>query len=274
MSQLFNRSCRARVQAGSETTLLEGFRMSFDVQKTSKKTLNQLTLTVYNLSEETRKKVSQGETVVELVAGYEPSPEVIFSGDVLLVTHTKVGTEWQTKFVSTDGLRKKQTSRVSKSFAPGTNVKDVIAELAKSTGFDLGNVIDEVKKGNIKKGIESFVNGFVSAGSATDEFDKVLKSYGYNWSVQDGAIQVMAPGEFVGNDVVVLNASSGLIGSPEVENDAKLKCKALIQQRFVPGRAVKLESLAFDGVYRIEETKYVGDTHGNDWYAEMTLELL
>lgn len=273
MTDLFNRTCSVTITSGVIVTTIEGLRFVFDVEKTPKKTMNQLSLEVYNLSTETRKKVSLFGAYIELVAGYD-EPELIFSGDVLQVSHRKSGPDWVTSFKSTDGLLKKQSSRVSKSFAPGTKVSDAIKTMAEATGFNLGNVVTEIKKGNLKKGLEEFVNGFTAVGSATDELEKLMASYGYDVSVQDGTLQATASGGVVGIDIVLLSPETGLVESPEVAEDGTVTVKALIQQRFVPGRALRLVSAEFDGVYKIASTRYKGDTHGNDWCAEMVLETL
>ena len=38
---------------------------------------------------------------------------------------------------------------------------------------------------------------------------------------------------------------------------------------FKPGRAIKVESKNVNGIYKILEVQFVGDTHGNTWLAKI-----
>lgn len=267
MSGLFNRVCSVQISS----RLITDLRMSFKVKKKLKKGLNNLELKVYGLSGDTRRQLAKEGEFVQLIAGYDPDPETIFTGDAMQVYSYKEGTEWITVLESSDGIRKKRESRTSRSFSKGTPVSTAITKVAGDTGYGIGNAVEQLKQGNLKGGLTSFVNGFVAVGSAVDEMDKMIRNYGYDWSVQDGQLQIIKPDGVVDNDIVLLSEETGMIGSPEVSDNDFVKVRCLIQQRLVPGRAVQLVSEQYDGIYRIEETDFVGDTHGNDWYADLEL---
>lgn len=273
---LFNRICSVNV----DTLKVTGLRTAFKVEKSLTKDPNTLDVTIYNLGEDARRKIQKKHALVKLEAGYEGNVEQIFTGDATIINSTKQGTDWITRLQSGDGVKAMRSNTVSESFAPGTSLSDVLKSLAGSTGLGLGNVIEAVRAGNLRNAMTEFSKGFSVSGMASDELAKVASSYGYELSVQDGALQLSQPGVPVGNYVVDLRKETGLIGSPEIAevsagsgNGKKtvIKARSLIQQKLTPGRAVHLQSKAITGFFRIEKASFIGDTHADPWYAELEL---
>ena len=257
------------VQVG--TRLIEDLRMTFKVKKKIKKSLNELDLRIYNLSEISRKELQTNNEYVLLLAGYPNNVEVIFSGDAMQITHYKDGSDWISHIEASDGIRKKRSKRVSKSFGKGAKASDVAIELAKATDFGIGNAITELRKGNVRNALTEFAHGYVAVGNASEQFDKIVRTMGYDWSIQDDSIQVVSSQGVVGDEIVLLTPETGLIGSPEVGDEGYVRATSLIQQRLLPGKAVHLISEQFDGIYRIEEVEFDGDTHNNNWYANLEM---
>ena len=64
-----------------------------------------------------------------------------------------------------------------------------------------------------------------------------------------------------------------MIGQPEPGDEGRIKVKALLNPRIKPGRVVKVESDRLpdiNGFYRVNETEFIGDYEGNDWYVSMS----
>jgi hypothetical protein len=45
--------------------------------------------------------------------------------------------------------------------------------------------------------------------------------------------------------------------------------RSLILPQLTVGKKVKLESIAFNGFFKIEKAVYNGSTFGNEWYIDM-----
>jgi hypothetical protein len=285
---LFKRSARLLIlppsQAGNATTEaveIEALRLSFKIKKDLAKAANTAEVTVYNLSAERRASLGSKGARLVLEAGYAESDDVlavlgsvgtreqIFAGDVRLIEHKHEGPNWATKLSSGDGERALAHARFSSSFAPGTSLVEVVKGAAKSLGVGEGNLGAALGEEAIQ-----YASGYVAHGFASLELDKVLRRAGFEWSVQDGQLQVLRPGAAT-QEVVVLGPESGLIGSPEMGSAEKkggrpvLKLKSLLQPRLKPGARVEVRSRSYAGLYRILKVEHSGDTEGADWFSSL-----
>lgn len=276
MVEFFNRTASVEV-AGIKVTSL---RMAFKITKDLTATPNKLDLQIWNLSEASRANIQTASADVKFIAGYRGAEETLFSGQATIINHTKNGPDWITHLESGDGVFAGRLNRINENFAPGTPLTEAFKKVAASTGLAIGNTFDEIKKGNVRNALTQWSKGAIISGVALEEAHKLAKTLGYEMSVQDGALQVIEKGKTVGVDVVLLNAATGLVGSPEIgeknaANAAKarhvIKARSLIQQRLVPGRQVNLDSLRIKGFFRIEKVTFVGDTHDTPWYADLEM---
>lgn len=255
------------------TTEITDLRVEFKVNKDLKKNPNNAEISISNLSEKTRAKLQDKGAKVILQAGYKTTLATIFVGDVRTIDHTRQGPDWVTKIQAGDGERGYVNGRVSQSFAPGVKLEGVVGALADATG-------QAVKKFT-GLGMESkqFSNGYTAHGRSSAELDKVLKAQGYEWSIQDNAVQILKPGGVNTEKLVVLSADSGLIGSPEFsapnnpKKPAVLKFKCLLSPELRPGGRVEFASLRHKGIHRIVKLTHTGDTDGGDWYTEGECEI-
>src|SRR5574338_628666 len=128
--------------------------------------------------------------------------------------------------------------------------------------------------GNLKEA-SSFLGGAgtgpatVIHGRAPEAFTQFTRAHGLEWSVQDGALQVLRHGDSVAPRATLLSSDSGLVGSPSVDHKGVLTLRALIQPELLPGRLIAVESIAAKGTYRIEDVTFSGETHGTSWYADI-----
>lgn len=269
MAQLFRRTCVAVV----DTLRVEGLRMSFRVQKTTKREPNTLELKIYNLSEQTRARLQGVGVPVILSAGYLGNAAVIFQGDSRTIDHLREGVEWITRIRCGDGERAYQWSHFSESFAPGTSVADVIRGAAKALGLNLGNLEDELGRGAFRGGLTQFAHGYTAHGKAGLELDKLLRTVGLSWSVQDGALQILRGSDPAPGRAVLLTPDTGLVGSPEHNAPDKkgkpplIKFKSLLQPQIRCGGTVEIRSAAVKGQFRVESLDHSGDTASAEWYT-------
>lgn len=299
MAQLFGRKVRlvladpvvtgGKERLESQGIAIEDLRVSFKVRKTSKKEPNTAEIQVYNLSEDTRASLQKKHIAVILEAGYAGALAQLYSGDSRYIDQVMEGPDWVTKIQCGTGERAFQYRRVNMSFSQGTRVVDVIARVAEALGFPVRGLE------NLESLTERFLTGYVSAGKVANELDHLLKSRGFEWSIQDGQLQILPVGGATADSAILLTPETGLIGSPEHGNPEKkipanqidpsaggfnlnatkvtgpavLKVKSLIQPGFRPGRIVEVRARGIQGQFRIQTVEHSGDTHGAEWFSSL-----
>lgn len=254
---------------------VEGLRVAFKADKTLKPEPNTLDLKVYNLAKASRAQMQSKGAKVILQAGYQDHVEVVFQGDARTIDHVRSGPDWITHVQCGDGERAYRNSRINASFAPGTKVQDVLRTLVKSLGLNSGNALDEIGKGGFREGFDQFLNGYAASGNSATELTRLLDSAGLDWSIQDGALQVLKDSETAKNTAVLLSAATGMVGSPEHGSPNKrglasvLKVKSLLQPSVRPGSLVQVEAIGISGLFKAEKVTHQGDTAGPEMYTSV-----
>lgn len=247
-----------------------GMRVQFEISRNSEKDPNTSQVIVTNLAPSTRGQLQKKGVKLTLEAGYESvGTSRLFIGDVRTTDHVRNGSDWDTTMKLGDGERAFKFARVSESFSPGVGAGDVLQYLAQQSGLAIGNIPTVVA--NLTT---SFDQGYVAYGKWGNVFDRLVKSLGYVWSIQDGALQVLLPGQSNTAAVPNITPDSGLIGSPEMGTPEKKGKPALLKFRslltpVIPGGQVHLQSLRYDAFVRVKKVKHTGDTHGNEWYSDI-----
>jgi hypothetical protein len=265
--ELFDR--RAVLTVG--TTQIDGLRISFNIDQTDRKEPNKADISVWNLSETTRGKIQDETLPVILEAGYATNVAQIFAGDIRKdgISSRRDGADWVTTLKTLDGGEAHRTARIQESFSPGTSLETVLRKLVDSAGVGLGNAIKQIKKGDVKGALTEFFGGVVLSGKTNDELGRVLRSAGYDYSVQDGQLQITELGGSTDQSAVLLSAATGLVGSPEPGAKGLTKVRSLLQPIIRPRRKLKLETTELSGFYLARKVRHTGDTHGQDWYTDI-----
>lgn len=251
------------------TVEITDLRVQFKVEKTLEKHPNTAEINITNLAEKTRAQLRSKGAKVVLQAGYATTLATVFVGDARTIDHTRDGTDWLTKIQAGDGERGIQYARISESFAPGIKMPGIVTTFTNALGFDPGDSLAKLAPSASKQ----FVNGYSAHGKASAELDKILRANGYEWSVQDGRLQILRPGEVNTERLVKLSSESGLVGSPEFstpENAKKkpvLKFKSLLSPEIRPGGRLAFASVNHQGIHRVTRIVHTGDTAGGDWYT-------
>lgn len=272
MSRLFNRA--VRIVAG--TLEITGLRVQFRIKKTLSKEPNECELTIYNLNSEHRRELETKGMRVAVEAGYVGNTAQIFVGDVRFTEHVRTGPDWLTKMQLGDGERAYRHARVSESFKAGNSLGSVFRKVADSLGVDstkAQSIVDSLGR--------QFTQGASIFGKASTELDNLLKGSGLEWSIQDGELQVQTTTGTTDAPLIVLNSTTGLIGSPtygtadfvKPENARSkpktLQMKSLLQPGIRAGGRVRLDSEAVKADFKVQTLTHTGDTHGGDFYTEI-----
>ncbi len=262
-------------------------RIGFEVERSTSSIANIGEIRIWNLSPDTRGRLSEHPGTALLEAGYRGETGTIFLGDVAEVSHERPGADWITTLSAGDGENSLKTARVALSVAPGTGYDKVLAILAEKVEVGIGNMVKRVVKGGLRDGgMTGFINGAALSGPTHDEIGRIMKALGLEVSIQDGQFQVLGPGELAGSPTgFLLTPRTGLIGSPQLgkaKKDQKkqptgappaersiLRARSLLNPALRPGGGVVVDSIQVDGIFRIERVTHTGDTHEGGWYSDI-----
>lgn len=235
--------------------------IEFDVIRTTGRNPNKANVNIYNLSDESRQWLEQPNQVVQILAG-ETIPGQIFLGDIARrgVT-TKIAKEDKIIGIkAADGRRKWRDSIFSQSYPPNISrdviLKDVIAAIGLPTGY----VATLPAK--------QFAGGYAAVGWARDILTDILGTDA-TWSIQDGAIQIVLTGQQLPGNAVVINAQTGMIGSPE-RTDKGVNVTTILTRQIAPGGGVRIESKIFTGDLKVAKAHHKGNSHGKVWQTQVT----
>jgi len=269
---LFDRRYRLTV----DTLDMSALDLSFDVTKSTARDPNKAEIRVFNLGPSTRatlEAASVGARVV-LRAGYlsdgDPPPLLFLGGSRRIYT-AREGLDLVTTIQASDSGRELLTGRISRSYAPGSNVSRALRDAVEAAGIGEGNLSDFEGAYSMRTGASVFADGFVADGPARRIIQALARAAGLRWSVQNGALQLQRAGQALQASAPRLSASSGLVGTPTRDEDGKVTATALLQPGLEPGRRVVLASDQIEGSYEIRQTVYKGATSGEPWHATMEL---
>lgn len=284
MTEIRRRKCSVQVN----DVVVDGLRVAFKVEKGLWRNVpNRIELKVYNLSQQTREHLDalsrqrardvpvpvgsvrpRKRVYVSLDAGYDDLMNRLFQGDVRRIKSTVETPDIVTWVTAGEGEASLITARVGRSFGPGTAPEVIARYIAGQLGVELGNA------GQMLRGIHlgrmtRFTNGAVLSGSAARAMDLLCTSAGFEWSIQNNALQLTRVREAVSDAVVVLNPQTGMIGSPTRDDTRLIRARCFIQPDVLPGRLVRIESKFITETIRVEKVVFSGDTHGPDWFIDL-----
>jgi hypothetical protein len=263
---------------------VEDLRCAFQVKKPGSSKPNTAELRISNLQPDTRARLTEAGKGAPLIiqAGYPGTLGTIFSGEIRTVDHIRKGVDWETTIKSGDGERAYAFATIAEGFRAGTPARVVVSRLIESLGLDPGRSQQVLAELNA-----AYVHGYSANGRSADYLDEILNGLGYQWSIQDGRVEVVKQGQTTLEEVVFLSPETGLLDSPEhgagdepVEGNALIKkfsvvkLKALIQPRIKPHCRISVESEGLKGILRVLALEHAGDTGGGEGSWATTIQSL
>ena len=240
--------------------------VEFDVDRTLEKEPSTLRATAYNLSEDTRKALEEPErALITLEVGYGEDLFQIFTGDLRNVRHRRQGPDLLTEIEAGDG-EKGSANWARKWFPKNTKLDTVLKYLVGKAGVGAGNIGEAVKTYE-RNGVPTvFKNGCHVQGYAVDELNEILRSRGVEFSIQNNQIQILPSGKpLEGVPVVKLSRTSGLIGSPTLDNEGTMSATTKMVPGVFPGSLVDVESEFVQGRFRVVRATYSGSIFGDSF---------
>lgn len=270
MARIFNRKYELSFgpRDGDLTTIRE-LRVKFNIEKSNKKESNTATIEVYNLSEKSRNVFQQKDVVVQLQAGYEGRIQGCFIGDVTKVEHRRQGADRVTLIDCGDGQKAINEATISKSYAKGTSVKNVLMDLIGS----FANTTFSQKLDAVVSPLAQLTSGGSFEGASENILTELLSSFGLSFSIQDGEITVEGNALLNDTDIKIVSASTGLIQSPS-KTDTGVAFIMLLEARIRPGSILQLQSESVSGLYKATKVVHEGDNFDRPWYTKVEAEPL
>lgn len=286
MSKLFGRKCRIIVgtapgssTASQDALSVDSLRMQFKVKKDNSAKPNTAECVITNLKQSNRSRIQVKGAPVIIQAGYESTIATIFSGVVRTADAVWVGPDCNMVVRSGDGENAYGYATISQAFRKGTPKATVLAALCKALSGFAVDPVDTSQAQLIFANVGGvFANGYSAYGKVARHLDVVLKTIGFEWSIQDRALQVLNTGGTTQEQAVFLSPSTGLIGSPQhgsgdgkspQKNAGVVKVKALLQPLVRPGSKISVQSNGLTGILRVISVEHQGDTHGDDWTSDI-----
>lgn len=288
-SQQFGRTITLLVSNSAGQALdLSQLRIKFNVKKTGIMTPNQADIIVYNISAAVEELIQSEFTHVILNGGYVGNFGLIFKGNIKqCITGRENGTDTYLELICGDGDIAFQYATINQTLKGGSFVEDQ---------YNLG--LTSLAKQGVGQGFlgplpkTQLPRGKVVYGNARDHLQKLVQTYGFAWSIQDGNLVFLSQGQTLPNQAIVLTSKTGLIGTPQqLSGNEGFAIKSLLNPNikvhsrihvnnasiaamkidfWTPGSPANTPaSPRWDGLYYPYIVEMEGDTRGQDWYSNL-----
>lgn len=277
----FNREAEVIVAPidGGDGIDVTGLRVTFKAAKTSSSEPNTATVSVYNLAEFSRGRIKAKDQAVILKAGYVDLIEQVCAGVIKRVEHRRDGVDIVTELEIKDGGQDLLEPEFRRSYTKNTSRRRIVNDIISAMPHTSVGHINAASVSGSTTGRLSF------STTAKLALDRLANAWDFEWSIQDGAIQVLDPEGTIEpvTLAVSLSPTTGLIGSPsrtgqegrrtsrsrKRKQRAGAKFQCLLRPSIRPGRYVLLESEFVSGAFKVQSVEHNGDTHGNEWFSDV-----
>jgi len=257
----FNRDFELTV---GPVTVRPPIRIVFNAVKSHSGGVNKLTLQVYNLKESNRQAIvkdveSSGVIPVLLRVGYQGSLQSVFQGNILQGSNDRRGTDFISHIQCLDGGHDYLNSFTSETVRGKENAIDAILR-------DMPNTT----KGKITFQQE-LTRAKVLVGNSYRLIQESL-SPGETAYIENEQLYIIKDDEVVSSFIPVVNADTGLLNTPQKENQ-RVSFETLMNPSIIIGNRVDLRSKTapyLSGIYKVSDITYSGDSRGQQWQQSVT----
>jgi hypothetical protein len=265
---------------------LSELHITFKVRNATAQTLKRADIRIYNLSDETANTIQNEFTRVELSAGYGDDISLVFQGEIAIVKHGKLNaTDTFLDIFAQDGDAAYNFAVSNRSLAKGWTPDQLHASLLQDLepyGITAGYKPDFTG--------ESASRGMACYGMTRDYLRDLADQQGCEWGIEDGKLNFIPVTSYVPGEAFVLNAASGLIGTP-TQTTGGIEITSLLNAQIKAGGQVQIDNASLetktirkqlagetpqlvagtdkDGAYKALLVAHVGDTRGLEWYTKM-----
>ena len=256
--------------SGYSVTVEPPFSVEFTVDRSMRASVNNCTMTLYNLKESVRNNLYKDKYSLTaywpmtIMAGYGDNLYQLFQGNITECYSVKQNTEWQTKITAYDGSYQINNGFIATAFSSGTNKTDMIKQfVAAMPNLALGALGSSVSGSSDR--------GYVAIGNPFDNIQELSENTGF---IDNEKLNILGNTEVLKGDVFVLD--SGVLFETPQRRDAYLELNTLFAPEIQIARIVEIQSefTKFNGQYQCWGIKhnfqYLGNMGGK---ADTTLSL-
>jgi len=191
-----------------------------NIQKNINPSQNKANVQMWGLQRITRNKIEAKQKVI-IKGGYldEGGAQVAYRGEIIKADSHKEPPEVITVIEASSGVKNIKNQYVSRSYAEGIYLKDIISDVVDITGYAFTTNLNDIKFKNIQ-----FKNGFSYSGEIRDYLNKVCEIAKLQWNINDDRLKIFNP-DFADKDVFYyLNKNNGLFKIPKaitIKDDKK-----------------------------------------------------
>ena len=262
-----------------EARTIRELEIVFEIKKTLYGYPNLATIKLYNPNIHTLNALRRKYTQIILNVGYNDDLRLAFKGDIRNVTQGKTSNTRVVTIFAGDGARAFNNSIFNKTFDVGISTQDILKEVIGSfTGLVAGD-LSGVPAVSDKK------DGLTLSGQSSRIMDDLSREYNSDWSIQDGVVNVLPRGKTItGQEVIIVNPRTGMIGSPSVTNYGA-NVTTLLNTQLVPGALFSIQATGADvqignlffrtekvrtdatGYYKVRAVDLKGNSRKGDWFS-------
>tara|TARA_R110002126_G_scaffold10384_4_gene47300 strand:- start:1393 stop:2277 length:885 start_codon:yes stop_codon:yes gene_type:complete len=245
-------------------------RVQFSVKRTFGGAPNRTDLIITNLSGDSRNRLRNSLTRVEISAGYLEGEGAglrkVASGAITSAFPVDNPPDIETLVAFLDGFGGMSRGVFRKSFGPGVAVADVVRAVASSMpGVTIGS-------GALNISGKLGASGRTFAGRAAEILDNLSAQWGFSWSVQSGVFQAvddrvpLATIHTLSYRDGSLRSVKPLLSGP-MEIQTGVEIVGALNPRVNPGEQIRVESkinASLNGIYTAHEHDLVGGTAAAD----------
>lgn len=266
MTDRFLRDYVLTIGLGAQAvTIKPPFRIVFSADKSDKADLNKMTLKIYNLNDDKRRKLvrdgdkeNSGYFPLQLMVGYQDRVETIFRGSVDEAGSVREGAEFVTTLTCMDGGHDFLNSFVS------TSVTSKVAAIDAALG-----TMPNTSKGKIGAQ-KDITRPKILVGNSMAVVADMLDA-GQRWFIDDERLNILGGNEVVSGYIPVVSAETGLV---VVESEKEsISATTFMNPSVKVGGLFQLISVVsphLDGIYKVSQITYSGDFDGADWSQKIT----
>lgn len=281
MARQFIRSYSLAIIGKNNTKIITQLRIVFEITKSMRSYPNLAKIDIYNPAPDTMAIIENEDPLIALSAGYKGNIGLIFKGRIRNIFNNKRQSDRILTIYAGDGEQDWQEATFNKTLTENINLNDIMLEL-----FNTFNITGDVTVGTVE-GVNVGDNrllGQTLSGSSKDILDSLANDYNFQWSIQDGEINVVNENKSLSNkSSVIIKQTTGMIGTPTV-TEIGADVTTLLNPELLPNRSFTIESESQDialsnlqfrkvkrtraaGKYKGIEVLFTGDTHGTPWYS-------
>jgi len=262
MSRIYKRIIRTVIgQEDSDAISIESLYTQIEIKKGISGKPNEGFSNIFNLSEATENQIQEKGERVRIFAGYDGEPILLHDGDIRRIDRARKPPDRITSVVLGGNTIKLSQAVFNKSYSGRITRKQIVEDAIPSFNLEATD-IDQIPS----SGTDAYLYDFSFTGKTGVLLDKILNPIGVQWFETDNFIKFSLSKQPL-DSVVVLNAGSGLIGSPTV-TEKGVKFKAALNGRIELNGRIQLESEVVSGIFKVIELMHKGDNREGDFVTE------